>query len=479
MPVTGTPSARTGPADERGQAAGDHGANARPAVPRPGRARTPGPGPRSGTCRRGTARRPAARRSVPGRCRGGPGRWKAFCPAPVSATMADRTTIEMAAARVCVAIGDLARQPDDVEGSTASVGIDARDAEAGRVFQDALLDRVAVPTERLVRGGVVFRVEPADGRERETRMDGFGAEHEQACDVVRPDRVAAVGHDRALGAESRVNERGVDRADGQQGRDRARSRSSAASLTTRMPWPAETASTAASPSRSSAGRRHSGPPPAAQVASRASPRGTWNTTKVGSSSWAAARGHLPDERIARTEQRGRGHHEPFADVVDRRVGHLREALLQVPEYGAPAHRHRRDRVSSPIDSARRRRRPSDAAAGKTSSRPYPKAVGAGGDRRDRRDRMVHPKDDPVLGRPRRVRARHRDPRTGSSSTPPRRGSTTSISPGPSLPRRTRPWPWTSTAPASEAQATSPSSQIAERRGRSPLRSKARPPPPRR
>ena len=54
------------------------------------------------------------------------------------------------------------------------------------------------------------------------------------------------------------------------------------------------------------------------------------------------------------------------------------------------------------------------------------------------------------------------------------GSTQSIWPGPSRPRRTLPCPAIGTAPTSDAQTTNPSSQTWKRSGRSPLRSRAAP-----
>ena len=170
------------------------------------------------------------------------------------------------------------------------------------------------------------------------------------------------------------------------------------------------------------------------------------------------------------------HHDPLALRIDRRVGDLGECLAEVvgdrpvepgasrsrrvvahaPQRFVALERHRLD-----VESVSLRVQPGEIAHAVVERRPRLDLV----DRRLGGSSWIG-RGSSWIGRCRRTRAFA----SVSSRIDRRSGSTSSISPGPSRPRRTVSAAGNGTAPASDASATSRSRVTANAAGRSPLRS---------
>ena len=171
--------------------------------------------------------------------------------------------------------------------------------------------------------------------QREPRADRVGAVAEQAGEVVRLARLVALDEERRPAYAGPRRRAGVHGGHREQERRRDRA----------------TVRNAASVSSSDCGRLPAPPPRPPRRAGRRPRRGLSSPSSVASSAQASQRARAPtgwrknvsssktradlapsvEQAAAGAEQRAQRHHVPLAEVVDRRVRDLREALAEVRE----------------------------------------------------------------------------------------------------------------------------------------------------
>ena len=360
----------------------------------------------------------------------------------------------------------LVAQAEDLEDLSAAVRGQGGDAHLREDLEQALLRRRAEPARRFRRRGprlggllpTALTLLLGEGvphrREREPRMHRLGAVADQRREVMDVERVTCLRHEPDPGAEPGVHQVLPHRADREEHGDG------------RVPLvrgPVADDDDACTPSRRPLGRPaergERGPQPfdpLAHVPHRV--EGDRGETRH-----VAQRGHLvvQQDRVLEAEhpgvggplqQRGaaaaqvhpEGHDHGLPQRVDRRVGHLGEALAEVGVDALGHRREGRDRcvVAHAPDRDRRRSRPSaPARCGGLPRRSRRRAPVAPARRPRARAAPARGRapGSPCSGRPsgrRGAARRSRAWRRGSGS--PRAGavSTTSTSPGPTLPHST-------------------------------------------
>ena len=250
-------------------------------------------------------------------------------------------------------------EADGLEDLGAAVARHVRDAHLRHDLEDAVLDRVPEAALGLGRRGPVAAElvggrHARDGLERQPRADRVGAVAEQA---------SRSGGSRAARRSRRRPTRAcagpLRRGGGGRRRSRAAPGSAPApapaawSVTSRSSAPPSIAACASSPRRAHAASSPSSSSNVASSGVRRSPASAVGKRKKDSSSTTCAASGLGQERLARAEQRAQRHDAPLAQVVDRRVRDLREALLEDS---------RRAAGPGPRAAAARCRRPSTTSA---------------------------------------------------------------------------------------------------------------------
>ncbi len=248
-----------------------------------------------------------------------------------------------------VLAAERAVEADGVEQAGAAVARHVGDAHLGHDLQDALLERREKAPLRLVRRrpvatDAVVRSELCDRLEREPWADRVCAVAEKACDRVRVARLVRLHEERAARAEARLDQ---PRVHGREGEDR-RHRGTLASC---VPV-GETEQLGACGDR---GFREDddpvegSPEPLLTRERRIEPKGrgrleAGRVEEEPGEYCEPRRWAVGAERVdARAEQRRDGHDEALAEVVDRGIRHLREALSEVGRKRACAPGERRDR----------------------------------------------------------------------------------------------------------------------------------------
>ena len=317
-----------------------------------------------------------------------------------------------------------------------------------------------VGTAELVRGSEV-----GDRLEREARADGVGAVADQAREVVHLARLVARDDERRRGAKPRLDEGAMDSGDREERGERK-------TLLGGRRIVEQQAGRAVAHSRDGIG----GQPAASGLEGLVAERRVENLRveqgkcrrveeEAVELEELRAVGALVEQRRPRARGASAATSRSLPQVVDRRVRHLREALAEerVERPRAPGERRQRAcrRPSTRSARGRARRRAAGRASGpRACSRPATwraRRSPAGGSTGSPAASCAPPDREPA-----QIRAAAASLRltSSSSSTPRPAASTASISPGPSLPRRTRASCGSGIAPASDAHATRPSSVIA-------------------
>ena len=256
------------------------------------------------------------------------------------------------------AIDNLLRESDRVEELGAAVARNVRDPHLRHHLHDAVLDRRAEPALRLVgrrviAADLVCGSHGGNGLEREPRANRLGAIPEQAGEVMHLARLVARDHDRGERAEADFDETVVDGPRGEKRRHR-RTLGARASVRDEQNVGAGPDGRLGLGGQTLAGRLERLPRAEGGV-DRRRPE-TVETARVEKEALQLdqllRRCFLGEERRPRTEQGAKRHDMALAQVVDRWVRDLREALLEVSVEGPrPAGQRRQRRVV-----AHRRRR---------------------------------------------------------------------------------------------------------------------------
>ncbi len=253
-------------------------------------------------------------------------------------------------------------QADDLEDLSPRVGIQGGDPHAGHHFEQALLDRLDVTPDRLLRasGAPAFafaRRQGGDGLEGQIGTDRRGAIPDQAGEMVDLPGLPGDRDQARLGPLTGPNQVMVHRADGQQGRDGgvgrvdrfiAEDQQGASLPNGLLGGPTQLLQGLSQSLRPRSHRPHHGERGGAEA-------GIWQGPQGGDLSRSEDRPRELDEAsgllirvqqvAAGAQQHGQGHHPGLPQGIDGRVRHLGEALLEEIVKGAgPSGEHRQRRV---------------------------------------------------------------------------------------------------------------------------------------
>ncbi len=238
----------------------------------------------------------------------------------------------------------LAAEAVGLEDLGPPVGVDGGDAHLGHDLEDAVLGGGLEAVQRL-RGRQALHETLAcpigDVGQRQPRADEVGAVADQACEVMGFAGLAAVHDDRRPGAQSGTDEPVVHGSGGQQRRDGGPVRTEEAVGDHEDPAPGRhgflgllaEAPDGVFESLRAVGHGHGG------IEERGGPRRVHEQVVHGRGvheegvelEEIGGLRLLGEQRAAWTDEGPHRHHEAFAQVVDRRVGDLGEALLEEVE----------------------------------------------------------------------------------------------------------------------------------------------------
>ena len=180
----------------------------------------------------------------------------------------------------------------------------------------------------MVSADLVRRRQGREGLERQPRADRVGAVAEEAREVMALPRLVARDDERDARADPRIDERAVDGCDGEQGRDR-RSRS----LVRQEQQYGSSANRLLSFRAQPLAR---GRQSLVRLERRDQAQGRELLERRGKEEEAlelakAGRPSFVEEPRALPEERSQTHDRPLAQVVDRGIRHLGEALAEIAE----------------------------------------------------------------------------------------------------------------------------------------------------
>ena len=258
-----------------------------------------------------------------------------------------------------VAVDELAVEPDGLEDLGAAVALDGRDPHLRHHLEQALADRLQQLLGRLLVGEVVRQlgaaVQVGERLEQQVRVDRGGPVADQGRDVVDLARLAGLDHDAGLQAGALGDEVLVHGAERQHRRDRdpvGAERAVGDDDQVGAPGdrgarlardPVERGLEALAPVGERPGR----------VEGRRAQRGVRRAGdslellvvqhRVAQHELDCVLGALGEHVALGADPRLEAHHDRLAHRVDRRVGDLGEALLEVAEQRGLALRERRER----------------------------------------------------------------------------------------------------------------------------------------
>ncbi|MBK7742911.1 MAG: hypothetical protein IPI40_04150 [Betaproteobacteria bacterium] len=271
-----------------------------------------------------------------------------------------------------VLVDELALQPDRLEDLRAAVGLVGRDAHLGHHLVQALADRLDVALLGLVGGDLGH---PGGQRlqrlQREVGVDRLGTVARQQREVVDLARRAGLDHEAGAGAQALAHEVLVDGCRREQRRDRQQPGRHLA-VGDDQDVVAEVDRVLGLGGQRRDRRLHAVAAPGRRIADaelvgleRSAAEqadvadllhrvaGEHRLLRLETHRRRAVDGEVDGEQVRpRADEGDQRHHELFADRVDRRVGHLREQLLEVAvqrlrprrqhgQRGVVAHRARR------------------------------------------------------------------------------------------------------------------------------------------